>query len=253
MPNFLHGKNSSVLLSDSDISTWLNSASYTMTMDTAETTAFQSSARSYIPSFPGGTVSIAGMFDATAGGIDQTLNTIQTSQAASGPPVALTAAAGGLIVGQRTLIASVYDTSYTPSSPVNDVVSFAADFTYASKMGSGFVIVAKQAITTAATTTSPAGGVDFTTTGSNGGVATLHVTANTWTGNTTVTLEDSTSSGGTYAAITGGTFTVVPASTTSGQYIIIPSTTSIRRWVRASIVTAAGSGSVTVSVSVAKS
>lgn len=252
MANFYHGKNTVVLLDDDDISQWLNSGSYQMTMDTAETTAYGSSARSYIPSFPGGTISLGGMFDATAGGIDEKLSALTTSQAAGGAPVACSMWPAGLSVGIRGLLASVYDTSYTPSSPVNDIVSFAADFTYASRMGGGYALAAKQVITTATTTTAPTAGVDFTSTTSTGGVAVLQITANTWTGNTTVTIEDATATGGPYTAVTGAAFTAVPASTTASQYISIPNTTSIRRWVRASIVTAAGSGSVTVTVGAAK-
>ena len=52
--SFIHGKNTAVLLAQYDVSPFFNSASYSLTSDTAETTAFQSNARSYIPSFPGG-------------------------------------------------------------------------------------------------------------------------------------------------------------------------------------------------------
>src|SRR4051794_7695211 len=118
MANFIHGKNTVVFLDGYDISGYLNSASYTMTADTAETTAFGANARSYIPSFPGGTISVGGMFDGTATGIDTILQTVASNQGAGGAAVPMSVAPQGNTVGNRVMLANVYNTSYSVSSPV---------------------------------------------------------------------------------------------------------------------------------------
>jgi len=231
------------------VSPWLNSASYSLTMDTAETTAYGSSARSYIPSFPGGTVSLGGMFDGTSTGIDGILSTIATSQAGNGPPVALTMAEAGLTNGLRCLIANVYDTAYNVSSPVNDVVSVSADFTYSSKMGGGYILAPKTVVTASGNSTS----VDYVTTTSSGGVANLHITTNDRNaGSITVRLEDSADKS-SFATVTGGTFAAGNFAVLNGQNLIIPSTTAIRRYVRAAwTVTGGATGGYTVTVGAAK-
>lgn len=140
-PNFAHGKNTVFKVGTvgaptvaTDISSYLDSVSYPRTMDTAETTTFGSSARSYIPSFPGNTWSISGKFDATSGGIDQTLNALQglTNSVALeyGPSGSTTGNSKYTMAGNSSGTASpgVFMSSYSVSSPVNDVVSFTADF-----------------------------------------------------------------------------------------------------------------------------
>ena len=87
---------------------------------------------------------------------------------------------------------------------------------------------------------------------SRGGFGMLHVIANTAVGTTTVVLQDAAISGGPYVAITGGTFTVVPGVTLASQRLVIPTTTSIRRYIRVVTTVAAGAGSVTPVVSLAK-
>src|SRR4051812_28407146 len=73
MPTFRHGKQTAVIFDKYDLSTMLNSASYQQQADLAETTAYGSNARSYMPGFPGGTVSLGGMFSGSAGEVDQVL------------------------------------------------------------------------------------------------------------------------------------------------------------------------------------
>lgn len=249
----VHGKNTVVFLDAYDVTTWLNSASYTQAMDTAETTAFGSSARSYIPSFPGGTVSLGGMFDGTALAIDDILSTIVDSQASNGPPVPLSLFPQGATAGNRGLISTVYDSSYSVTSPVNDVVAVAADFTYAAKMGSGKILLANQ--TTASAAQNPVGNttgwVDFTTSGTSAGVANLHVTANTFSNTTAVKLQHATDASGTGVAdLTGGAFSSIAASTKKGQTIQVPSQ-SMNQFIRA-ITTPTGTGSITLTVTFAK-
>lgn len=223
MPTFIHGKNTGVILAQYDVSAFLNGASYAMTSDTAETTAFGANARSYIPSFPGGTATLSGMFDGTATGIDAILQSIQSGA----NPVPLTIAAQGIANGNRAFVANIYETNYNITSPVNDVVAISADFTYASRMGAGYVL---RNYTSTMAGSGNGTSVDYSTTTSSGGVANLHVITNTRdAGSITVNVQDSADNV-TFATVTGGTFTAVNGGVLSSQNLIIPG--AVRQYVR---------------------
>ena len=57
---FVHGKGTTVLLNAYDLSAYLNGADQTITVETAETTCFGSSAKSYVTGLRDGTVSVGG-------------------------------------------------------------------------------------------------------------------------------------------------------------------------------------------------
>jgi hypothetical protein len=71
MPTFVHGKGTGVLLDEFDLSTYFNSADMSRTTDTAETTAFGSTSKSYIVGLSDGTLSLSGMFSQDADGSDE--------------------------------------------------------------------------------------------------------------------------------------------------------------------------------------
>jgi hypothetical protein len=66
MPTFRHGKNVNVFIDEFDFSTYFNDASASTSVDTAETSAFGTSAKTYITGHRDGTVSLSGMFEGTA-------------------------------------------------------------------------------------------------------------------------------------------------------------------------------------------
>ena len=70
MPTFAHGKNVNIFVNEYDFSTYFNDVSASSTVETAEVSAFGSSAKSYIVGLQDGTVSLSGMFDGTATGTD---------------------------------------------------------------------------------------------------------------------------------------------------------------------------------------
>jgi hypothetical protein len=70
---FVHGKSAVFKLDDSsgtlrDLSEYLEDASFPRSIETAETTTFGSSAKSYITGLTDATISLSGKFDATADG-----------------------------------------------------------------------------------------------------------------------------------------------------------------------------------------
>ena len=70
---FVHGKDVVVFVNASNYSTYFNNADSTQTADIAETTTFGNSAKTYIPGDKDGTISLGGLFDATADAVLQPL------------------------------------------------------------------------------------------------------------------------------------------------------------------------------------
>lgn len=124
MPTFVHGKSVDFALDDTggtsrNISDTLNSVDFPEVTETAETTAFGASSRSYIVGLETATISISGMWDATAdgylkGGTEPTSRTFIYGPAGS---------TGGNVkyTGEAIM------TNYSIGSPVGDVVTFTAD------------------------------------------------------------------------------------------------------------------------------
>lgn len=126
MPTFTHGKATVFKVDNSggtltDISNVLTDVSFPQTVETAETSSFGSSAKTYVVGLSDATVSVSGNFDAT---VDAHLSGI-LGQAASvsfeyGPEGSATADAK--YTGECIL------TSYEKSGAVGDVVTFSAEF-----------------------------------------------------------------------------------------------------------------------------
>lgn len=122
---FGHGKSAVFKLDDSggtlrDLSSFINEASMPRDIETAETTAFGSSAKSYITGLTDATISISGMFDSVADGylagvVGQSA-TLSFEYGPLGSTASMIKYSGECIL-----------TSYELSSPVGDVVTFSAD------------------------------------------------------------------------------------------------------------------------------
>ena len=130
MPTFKHGKNAFFALDGTaaslvNISDTLNEISMPREIETAETTAFGNSDKTYITGLGDATVSLSGMFDAT-------LNTMIAGNIAnlkSGSVSSLTFEYGpaGSASPQPKFTGEALVTSYEVSSPVGDVVTFSLE------------------------------------------------------------------------------------------------------------------------------
>jgi hypothetical protein len=124
MPTFTTGKSAVFKIDDTGgtertISDVLNSVDFPETTDTAETTAFGASSRSYIVSLESATISISGMYDATVdgylkGGVEPASRSFEYQPTGT--------------VGESKYTGECILTNYSLSSPVGDVVTFSADF-----------------------------------------------------------------------------------------------------------------------------
>lgn len=250
MPTFLHGKNTGVLLNATDLSAYFNSADLAQTIDTAETTGFTSSAKSYITGLNDATLSVSGMFSQDAGGEDVVLS---TALGATTTPL-VTVIFGVNAIGNRCATGRAHEVSYSISSPVADVTTVSADFnastdavsnqTYGIKGGVMLTAGASIAFGSLGNLAS----VDNSASSTNGGMGVLHVTANSITGGTTTIKVQHSADNSTWADLI--TFTAVSASTTTQQLSAVTGT--INRYVRATASTAGSSGSITYHIAFAR-
>lgn len=250
MPTFIHGKGSKVLLDEFDLSAYFNSLDVSQTLETAETTGFGSTSKSYIPGLADATLSLSGMFSQDTDGSDEELQAVLGS--ATTPLVTVILEAGA--IGKPAIVAKAHETNYALSSPVGDIVTITADFNastdatanlkYGLRSGKSLTANASIAFGSLGNLASVDNGASTTA----GGVANLHVTANTITGgNTTIKIQESADNS-TWADLI--TFTAVGASTNTSQQSVVTGT--VARYLRATASTAGGAGAITFHIGFAR-
>ncbi len=123
---FVHGKSAVFKVDDSggtlrDLSAYLEEVSFPRSIETAETTTFGNSAKTYITGLTDATISITGIFDSVADGyLAGVIGASATLSFEYGPA----GSAGGTIKYSGECIM----TSYEVSAPVGDKVSASAEF-----------------------------------------------------------------------------------------------------------------------------
>lgn len=236
---FIHGKNTGVLVGGGNLSAFFNEASASQDVETAETTTFGSSAKTYIIGLKDGTMSVSGMFDGAADSVDEQIEAVLGAEAAS----VATIAPEGLTIGKTSYSCDARKTSYEISSPVGDVVSTSLSIQADGGIDRGVLLGAA----TAVTSTGEGASQDNSASSADGGVGYLHVTANTRDGASTFKVQHS-SDDVTYADLV--TFTSVTASTTVAESIAVTGT--VNRYLRASHAPGGSSGSVTYTMAFAR-
>jgi hypothetical protein len=235
MPTFRHGKNVNIFLDEFDFSTYFNSVSASTSIDTAETSAFGTSAKTYVVGHRDGTVSLSGMFEGTASTgtdefFDNALGNATKAQVIVAPE--------GHSIGAGAIMLIADDTSYEVSSAIADIVQASAEFQSTDAVEHGKILSSGSAVTTTGNGT----GVDNTTSSLNGGAGFLSVPVNTRNGNITVKIQHSADNS-TFADLV--TFTVVSSTTATSERIVVASGTTINRYLRVNYTVAGSSGSAT--------
>jgi len=126
MPTFRHGKSTVFKVDNAagtltDISNTLTDVGFPQSVDTAETSTFGSSAKSYVVGLTDSTLSVSGNFDAT---VDAHLAAI-LGQSAS---VSFEYGPEGSTAGYVKYTGEALMTSYEKSGAIGDVVSYSAEF-----------------------------------------------------------------------------------------------------------------------------
>lgn len=130
MPTFSHGKDTKVQIDNAagtlvDISNVSNSVEMPRPVDTAETSTFGTSAKTYVPGMNDSTVSISGLFDSAT---DTIINAVIEAQA-NGTVASSTVEYGpqGGAAGKTKYTCEVIWTSYSISTGTGDVASFSLE------------------------------------------------------------------------------------------------------------------------------
>ena len=239
MPTFAHGKNVNVFVNEYDFSTFFNDVSATSTVETSETSAFGSSAKTYIVGLTDGTVSLSGMFDGTATGTDVVFSAVLGSTTKQNVIVA----PSGHSNGASAIVLEADDTSYEVSGAVADVVQTSAEFQSSDGVEHGKILSSGSAISATGNGTS----VDNTTSSANGGVGFLSVPTNTRNGNITVKVQQSADNS-TFTDLI--TFTVVSSTTKTFQRVEVTGT--VARYLRVNYTVAGSTGTATPVVAFAR-
>lgn len=213
---FVHGKDVVIYVNENNYSTYFNNADSSQTADVAETTTFGNSAKTYIPGDKDGTISLGGLFDATADAVLQPL--------LGGADFNLVLGLDGVATGDRNTFGKGNITNYAVSSPVGDVVATSIDVQPDNGLFSGVVI------TNSAFTTTGAQGsaVDNTTSTSGGAGAFLIVTSVSGTSPTGDVKIQHSADNVTYVDLI--TFTQATGATSEIKYV--DKGTTINRYVR---------------------
>ena len=124
MPTIVHGKSVDFALDDTsgssrNISDTLNSVDFPEVTETADTTAFGSSSRSFIVGLESATISISGLWDSTVDGYMKGGTEPASRSFIYGP--------AGSTGGNVKYTGEAIMTNYSISSPVGDVVTYSAD------------------------------------------------------------------------------------------------------------------------------
>jgi len=237
---FLHGKSTTVLHGVYDLSAFLNDATVSAQVETAETTTFgvAGGSKTYITGLEDGTVSASGLFDGDANAVDVVLQATVGSDTLA--PV--TVAPSGTTLGERVKTLQAKTTSYEVSSPVGDVVSVSYDAQADGGVDHGVSLATLASISSSTNHTS----VDNAASSTNGGVGQVHVTVNTRNSATTIKVQHSTDNS-TWADLV--TFSSVGSTTTTSERVTVANGTTVNRYLRAISTLSAGTGALTYHVS----
>ncbi len=220
---FAHGKNTSVLLDAINLSPYLNQADVALDVDTAETTTFQATWKSFLAGQDGAKVDLAGFYDPAELsmrnllGVDASLTGgVLTVSPASSPAGA---------IGDQARLIQVVASAYVESAPVGGIVGIKWSVMGNSAAGMPGVVLHPLAEDTNTTTGADRDDGAATSTGWTAHLHVIGVDAGSWV----VKLQDAATLP-TYADVAGGAFT---AKTAAGSQRLqgAPGAT-LRRFVR---------------------
>ena len=235
MPTFRHGKNVNIFIDEYDFSTYFNNVSASTNIDTAETSAFGTTAKSYVVGHRDGTVSLSGMFESTTStGTDQFF----ASALGSATKIKLIVAPEGHSNGAGAIMLQADDTSYEVSSAIADIVQASAEFQSTDAVEHGKILSSGATVSATGNGT----GVDNGASTANGGAGFLSVPVNTRNGTIAGKIQHSADNS-TFADLV--TFTTVTSTQKTSQRVEVASGTTVNRYLRVNYTVAGSTGSAT--------
>lgn len=244
-----HGKDTDVMYGSYDISAYSTEVGVSTKIETGEVTTLGNSAKTYITGLADATISIKGLFEANVAATEPVLNAYFTADAT---PAVTVSPDGGLVnpvagVGRRAYLAQVKSTSSEISAPVSDVVSLNVELQCTGGARGGHILEASRTDTATTNGTNYLdNGAASTVTGATGN---LHVTANTRSTASVIKIQHSTDNSTFVDLIT---FSTVALGTLTSEQVSV-ATTPVNRYIRAISTLTAGTGSITFTISFARS
>lgn len=229
---FSHGKHARIFVDEFNLSTYFSEVSAPRERDTAETSTFGGTAKTFVAGLANGTISASGFWDPVAGGSDVVLDAALGAATAKVVTISRESADA---VGDRAELASAHETTYEASSSVDDANKVAAEFQADGGIDAGVILHAHEAETVDANEAS----VDNTAATTNGGVAHLHATAYSGLTNAIIKVQHSTDDVSFADLVTFTTLTAV-----GKQRVVVAAGTTVNRYLRATT-DVTGTGSIT--------
>lgn len=243
MPTFVHGKTGIVLIGAYDLTAYFQETNIQHNKELADVTAYKATpdGHAFLPGLLGGSVELSGMFDGSTDVVDARLD---AAMRATTVTTATIGVGENTTVGNRARLFQFWDTDYRVSSPITDKSVVAATLQAADQFGiQRGHWHANLAVQTGLINYTSVDGLSSST---NGGIASVHITAFTGT-DCVIKIQHSTTSGGVYADLTpSGTYTGI-----TSDVLVIAAGTTINQFTRAAI-TGGTFTSITLAVAFAR-
>jgi len=232
-----HGSKAVVYMNGGDISSYLDDAQVSANVDSAETTTFGKTAKTYIPGLEDATLSLSGKYDGSAAAIDALISALirQPDQQFLWLP-------GGDGFGNHAFAVQGALTKYDVHAPVSDVVSVAMDAQADGGADTSLVLI-PQTVENAVNNGAAIDNLAGTTNGLNGY---LHCKAITGTPACTVKIQHSTDNITFTDLITFASITTA----LTAQRLSVAGT--VNRYLRAAVTAIGGASSVSIIVAAAR-
>jgi hypothetical protein len=199
-PIFRHGKDTRVLANQYNLGGILNDASHDASVDTAETTVFGLSDKTYLAGLADNTVSYKGLYDGAFSTVAFSANRVhELLQTALGSSTGVINTYGpeGDTLGRRAVLFLGDPTSLKISSPIGDAVKVESEQFMTAPLARGYWLVSPSAAATVSTYAT----VDHGVLTSHGGAVHAHVPSFTATGTWTWKVQHS-SNGSAFTDLT---------------------------------------------------
>jgi hypothetical protein len=241
---FRHGRKTGIIVGTTNLTGFLNEASASASVETAETTTYGKDSKTYIIGIKDGTFSLSGMFDGGVDAIDDVFSSLAGINQ-SAPIFVQQGYATTDEPGIPATFAIGHLTSYETSAPLGDVVSVSAEINAEEGLYAGLILhdptdeIHAGFQRTAAVLDLNNSSVDAGASTSNGMRAQVHFLVNSLDGGTVLTIEDSPDNS-TWTTL--ATFATAAAATLSTEQI--SATGTVERYVRLNVDTTASTSGV---------
>lgn len=240
----LHGKRTRVLLDGLDSSNWFAEAEHSRERDTSESTGFRprGDAKTYVAGTSEASWSGDGQFDGDADAVDAEVEAALATDVGT----ALTWDPSGMEnIGDPCRLLFGDEVDYTVTAPLEDVVSISLELQSKEEVRRGVTLRSPDDAATAGGTSESSAGVDNGAATGDGGIANVHVFANTLDADATITVQHSTDG----VAWVDLTSQVVTAGETGGWRLTVDEGVTVNRHLRAQVdASASVAGEITAAV-----